>query len=239
VRDVRRYLLVDAKSLHDLPVASVTRKRVAGLLNDMATRAPVAADRCRVALSTLFTWAMKQGRPAPRGGRRHGVGRDRRQGHREGGLEPAGGPDEERGRPHDVPLSTAAQALLERQPKRDGRALVFGIGQGGFSGWSKGKAELDARTAATRASAAGRVEPIAEDALPPWRLHDLRRSVVTHMAEIGIQPHVIEAVVNRISGPKAGVAGVYNLATYSAEKRMALQAWADHLDRILGAREPR
>ena len=61
LRDVRRYLLVDAAPLHDLPVAAITRKRVAGLLDDMASRAPVAADRCRVALSTLFTWAMQQG----------------------------------------------------------------------------------------------------------------------------------------------------------------------------------
>jgi hypothetical protein len=49
------------------------------------------------------------------------------------------------------------------------------------------------------------------------------------MAELGIQPHVIEAVVNHVSGHKAGVAGVYNRATYAAEKRHALQCWADHV----------
>jgi hypothetical protein len=55
------------------------------------------------------------------------------------------------------------------------------------------------------------------------------------MAEIGIQPHIIEAVMNHVFGPaKAGVAGIYNRATYTTEKRMALQAWADHLDDILG-----
>ena len=58
------------------------------------------------------------------------------------------------------------------------------------------------------------------------------------MNELGIQPHVVEAVVNHISGrAKAGVAGVYNRATYATEKRMALQAWADHLDRLLGLGE--
>ena len=46
------------------------------------------------------------------------------------------------------------------------------------------------------------------------------------MAEIGIQPHVIEAVVNHISGHKGGVAGVYNRATYAVEKRTALERWA-------------
>ena len=60
-------------------------------------------------------------------------------------------------------------------------------------------------------------------------LHDLRRCAVTGMADIGIAPHVVEAVVNHICGHKAGVAGVYNRSTYAAEKRAALQRWADHL----------
>jgi integrase len=62
-----------------------------------------------------------------------------------------------------------------------------------------------------------------------WRLHDVRRSVATHMAENGVQPHVVEAVLNHVSGHKAGVAGVYNRATYTAEKAAALLMWADHL----------
>ena len=51
------------------------------------------------------------------------------------------------------------------------------------------------------------------------------------MAEIGIQPHIIEAVVNHISGHKGGVAGVYNRATYAAEKRTALERWAEWLSK--------
>jgi hypothetical protein len=49
------------------------------------------------------------------------------------------------------------------------------------------------------------------------------------MAEIGIQPHIIEAVLNHLSGHKRGVAGVYNRATYADEKRSALLRWADHV----------
>ena len=45
------------------------------------------------------------------------------------------------------------------------------------------------------------------------------------MAEIGIQPHIVEAVLNHISGRKAGVAGVYNRATYLPERRQALDLW--------------
>ena len=53
------------------------------------------------------------------------------------------------------------------------------------------------------------------------------------MAEIGIAPHIVEAVVNHVSGHKGGVAGVYNRAKYSDEKRAALQRWADHVERLV------
>jgi hypothetical protein len=52
------------------------------------------------------------------------------------------------------------------------------------------------------------------------------------MAELGVQPHIIEAVLNHVSGHKGGVAGIYNRAKYSDEMRTALQRWADHLDQI-------
>jgi integrase len=63
----------------------------------------------------------------------------------------------------------------------------------------------------------------------PWRLHDLRRTLATRLAELGTLPHVMEALLNHVSGHKAGVAGVYNRATYRDEKRKALNAWAEHL----------
>ena len=49
------------------------------------------------------------------------------------------------------------------------------------------------------------------------------------MAELGVQPHIIEAVLNHISGHKRGVAGIYNRATYDKEKREALNLWAEHV----------
>jgi hypothetical protein len=48
-----------------------------------------------------------------------------------------------------------------------------------------------------------------------------------------IATHVIEAVLNHVSGHKAGVAGIYNRSTYAAEKRAALDAWANHIRVIL------
>ena len=94
--------------------------------------------------------------------------------------------------------------------------------------WSYGKRLLDAALAAAGAK------------LEPWTLHDLRRSVATGMAEcLGVAPHVVEAVLNHVSGHKAGVAGIYNLATYEKEQRAALVMWADHvLAAIEGALRP-
>jgi integrase len=126
---------------------------------------------------------------------------------------------------HEVPLSQAALDILGLRARLDGRVLVFGL-RGPFSGWSKAKAALDARIA-------------AEVGHPPaeWRLHDIRRTVATGMADLGVQPHVIEAVLNHISGHKAGVAGVYNRATYAAEKRQALDMWAAHVESLAEGRE--
>ena len=145
---------------------------------------------------------------------------------------------------HDVPLSTQAKALLAAVPHRPGRQLLFGEGSGAFSGWSQSKRRLDGRIARQRAEArlgrplAKSEHPAPDDALAPWTLHDLRRTVVTGMNDLGIAPHVVEAVVNHVSGrAKAGVAGVYNRAVYALEKRAALQAWADHLDEELGLGE--
>jgi hypothetical protein len=57
------------------------------------------------------------------------------------------------------------------------------------------------------------------------------------MAEIGIAPHIVEACLNHVSGFKAGVAGVYNRAAYSEEKKAALAKWADHLHTIVGGKK--
>jgi integrase len=131
-------------------------------------------------------------------------------------------------RVHDVPLTKAALAILNAQPVRDGRDLVFGDGprsndgarEAGFQGWSKSKTALDEKT----------------KGIQPWRLHDIRRTVATRMADLGVQPHIVEAVLNHVSGHKAGVAGVYNRAAYADEKTAALELWAKHVDRLVSGK---
>ena len=128
-------------------------------------------------------------------------------------------------RPHDVPLSSHALAIILTTPLRDGRDLIFGARDNGFSGWSKAKAELDARISENG------------DVVRPWRLHDLRRTAATGMATLGVLPHVVEAVLNHVSGHRAGVAGIYNRASYQEEKRQALARWADHVAKLTGPDE--
>jgi hypothetical protein len=52
------------------------------------------------------------------------------------------------------------------------------------------------------------------------------------MMELGVLPHIVEAILNHVSGHKAGVAGIYNRAKYTDEMREALARWANHLDAI-------
>jgi integrase len=134
-------------------------------------------------------------------------------------------------RSHVIPLSEPARAIINAQPRRtnaDGktRELVFGFGEGAFAGWGKCRERLNERIT----NATGK-------ALPHWTPHDLRRTAATMMAELGVQPHVIEAVLNHVSGHRAGVAGIYNRASYEREKAVALGLLAEHLTAIVKGRK--
>jgi integrase len=117
-------------------------------------------------------------------------------------------------RTHTIPLSADALEVLRSIPHRNERDLVFGDATGGFAGWSAAKARLDEKLG---------------NAVKPWTLHDLRRTGATRMADSGVQPHVIEAVLNHVSGHKGGVAGVYNRSMYEPEKRAALNTLASYI----------
>jgi integrase len=125
-------------------------------------------------------------------------------------------------RPHVVPLPPVARALLNHVPRIEGSPFVFTTtGHSPVSGWSKTKARLDAVMAPDR----------------QWRLHDLRRTAATGMADIGIPPHIVEAALNHVSGAKTGVAGTYNRAAYTQEKRAALERWAAHVAGLIEGKQ--
>ena len=123
-------------------------------------------------------------------------------------------------REHVLPLPPATLAILteiERVPGRD--HLFGGAADRGFQRWSASKRELDKRCGVT-----------------DWTVHDIRRTVATGMADIGIAPHIIEAVLNHQSGHKRGPAGVYNRSKYAAEVKSALERWAAHLEALVDGR---
>ena len=122
------------------------------------------------------------------------------------------------GRPHEVPMSGAVREILHRRTRSQNRDFVFGSGAGGFSGWSKAKERLDKQIA----------DKLGKP-LPHWTAHDLRRTAATRMVDLGEGPHVVEAVLNHVSGHRAGVAGIYNRSLYKAEKAQALSRWATHV----------
>jgi len=118
------------------------------------------------------------------------------------------------GTEHIVPLSDAALSILQGIVRRENRDHVFGVRNGGFSGWSRAKAAL------------GKTVALKEE----WRLHDLRRTVRTGLGKLGVQPHVAEAVLNHLP-PK--LIRTYDRNTYAAEKRDALDQWATHLKSVV------
>jgi integrase len=117
------------------------------------------------------------------------------------------------GRALTLTLPPAAIAIVQAVQNR-GRDQLFGDRAAGFTSWDPAKQALDERLG---------------DAVKPWRLHDLRRTAATGMADLGIEPHIIEAVLNHHSGHRAGVAGVYNRSAYTGAVKVALTRWTDHV----------
>jgi integrase len=126
------------------------------------------------------------------------------------------------GRVHALPIMPMMRAIVDQVPRRASRDYLFGERGAGFGGWNSGKRALDRRSG-----------------ISGWVIHDLRRSAATSMANLGVQPHIIEEILAHSGGHKSGVAGIYNKATYAAAVRAALGVWHDHVRAIAagGARK--
>jgi integrase len=130
--------------------------------------------------------------------------------------------------PHDVPLSPSAREILEGVQRMPNCRFIFSTnGRTPVSGFSKLKKKIDALIAKRR------TDDGVVAKMPPWRLHDLRRTASTRMNDFGVLPHHVEAILNHISGTRGGVAGTYNKSKYNPEKRAGLELWADHVARIV------
>jgi integrase len=123
-------------------------------------------------------------------------------------------------RPHVVPLAPLAQTIIVDIPRiTDCRYVFTTNGKAPVAIGSKIKSKLD-----------------AEMNIPAWRIHDLRRTLVTGMAELGLRPDVIELCVNHVSGTRGGIAGVYNRSELLPERRSALERWALQVQGIVSGK---
>jgi integrase len=259
--EVKRFLTNHSAPLAKLRLTDIDRRAIAVLLGEIErTRGPVARNRARSALSAFFGWTITEGlretnpvtgtAKVNEGGSRervlaqdelrqlwHALGDGRfadlvrlllltgQRRNEIGNLQwneidlkrrmivlP---PERTKNkRKHELPLSHQVLAIIERQPRRNSSPFLFSD-KHGYKDWDSAKIRLDKRL------------HIAD-----WHLHDLRRSCATMMGELGILPHVIEAILNHVSGHRAGVAGVYQRAKYLEPMRDALQRWADHVGQI-------
>ncbi|MGH7192748.1 MAG: tyrosine-type recombinase/integrase, partial [Candidatus Saccharimonadales bacterium] len=115
---------------------------------------------------------------------------------------------------HAFPLTPLP---LKLTAGRHNRRYVFSNTDKPFNNWGNAKAELDKASGTT-----------------DWTIHDIRRTVATRLAEIGVAPHIIERILNHISGHISGVAAVYNRARYLEEMRATLQLWEDRIQSLVG-----
>jgi len=137
---------------------------------------------------------------------------------------------------HGVLLSAPALAIIEAAPIIAGdRGLIFTTnGRTAVSGFSKAKRRLDELALALlRKEASDRGDDPEIVTLPDRRLHDIRRTVATGMARLGINLPVIEKVLNHVSGSFAGIVGVYQRHKFEDEKRKALEAWASFVSALV------
>jgi integrase len=130
---------------------------------------------------------------------------------------------------HAVPLTPAVLVLIGERPKdAKSRPYMFSSVGGArpFSGFSKAKAALDEQIAKMR-----REED--REPMPPWRLHDLRRTAKTLMARTGVRPDISERVLSHVI---PGVEGTYDRWAYIPEKHDALTRLAALIERIVNGR---
>jgi integrase len=119
---------------------------------------------------------------------------------------------------HSIPLSNQTVEILKALPRIAGSDFVFTInGRNPIRGTHLVKRRID------------KLGP----PIPPWVLHDIRRTVASGMARLGVNLPVIEKLLNHVSGSFASIVGVYQRHSFADEKRAAMTAWARHVQAIV------
>lgn len=118
-----------------------------------------------------------------------------------------------RGQAHTVALPEPARDALGAVTRIKGQDLVFSTtGKTAVSGFTKSKAALDKAAKVTG-----------------WRLHDIRRTGVSALAALGINPVTADLLLAHLPQRLSTVARVYQRHDFAAERKAALDAWATHV----------
>jgi integrase len=125
-------------------------------------------------------------------------------------------------RQHAVALSPQALKTVNSLPRFSGSKFVFSPGKTAPSGFSAAKARLDKIVASDNGSPT-----------PPWVLHDIRRSVATGLAGLGVNLPVIERCLNHVSGSFGGIVSIYQKHSFADEMRAAMDAWGRRVESIV------
>jgi len=140
-------------------------------------------------------------------------------------------------RHHIVPLTDLPLSILEKQP-RLGNYVFTTTGEDPFTGFGKAKEDLDLLVldiVQDEAAARG-IEPGKVKDMPHWRLHDLRRTVATHMEDaLGIPPHIVGSILNHDPKSYKGITATYTRGSLLYERRRALTAWSRFLGLVIDA----
>ncbi len=261
VAEYRRALLVEAKPLHERPLAEIKRAEVAELIHAVAAGHGVTTGaRCRGALSRLYSWAIANGYAE---------------------ANPVAGTESYATTRRDRVLTDdeLRQLWAETTVRADFNMIVrlclwTGARRGEAGGMAWGELAGDVWTIPSERCKNGRSLslPLPRQALTalaawprrpshdrlfglgargfanwtdakarldarlgferPFTLHDIRRTAETRLAGLGIRREVITRVLNDAVGP---IEAAYDHFDYAEPKRHALQAWADVLDQITGA----
>jgi integrase len=118
-------------------------------------------------------------------------------------------------KPHIVQLLDPVVAVIRAQP-RAGNLVFSRNGVAPVGDFSSHKRRLDDLCGVSH-----------------WRLHDLRRTMVSGMAGLGVAPHVADKILNHVAGMISGVAAVYQRHEFLKERRDALERWGAHVEGLL------
>lgn len=130
---------------------------------------------------------------------------------------------------HIVHLSDQALAVLSGIAPAPVCPFIFSTtGRTSISGYSKAKRKLDGLMGITH-------DPKAKgyDLAKLWRVHDLRRTLASTLAELGVPTDVADRLLNHLSGSRAGVKGVYQRYEFLAERKRAIEMWGAYVDQLV------